>query len=125
LERFKDLPVRNMRVLDREFQAEMLVQAQVIQVGKVPHLGKSFEVLQTNEHAEACMILGMWRRWSIDKYPKVEVSEAGRFVAGGHTGDFAFAPDVLDGFGPWCGDLHKDVILEDLLGFAVSLVVDA
>lgn len=52
------------------------------------------------------------------------VSEVGSFVTSGHAGDFAFAPDMFDCFGPWGRDFDEDVVLEDLRGFAVDLVVD-
>lgn len=55
LECFRDLPIRHMRVLNSKFQTQVLVQTLIVQVRKVPHSCKSFQVLETDEHTETSM----------------------------------------------------------------------
>lgn len=91
----------------------------------MPHASKSFEILETNKHAEASMmLLRIWRCRRVDKDPEVEVRKECGLVSSRHARNFALAPDVADSFRPWCGDLYKDIVLKDLLCLAVDLVVD-
>lgn len=105
------------------FAPQVTIQAGMIEVGKVPHTREGFKVLEANKHAEAAGIVHKLRSRRIYKDPKMEVTEHCSFVTNGDCRDFAFASDILDGFGPWCGDLDEDVVLEDLFGFFVYLLV--
>ncbi len=120
-----DLAVRNMRILDGELEAQMLIETVVVQIGPVPELGEGFEIFEGDQDAACSMVIGIRSSRSIDENPEVEISEDLGFLPSGHAWDFALTPDVFKSLGPRCGNLDEDVVLEDFLGFSINLVAGA
>ena len=102
----------------------MPVEAEVVEVGEVPHGGESGEVFETDEHAEVFTVREVGSCGGVDEDPEMVVGEVGGSEAGRYAGDFSFPSDVADCFGPGGGDFDEDVVFEDLLRFVVDEAID-